>query len=279
MFAALDAAFGAATAVTPATFFRNLIPLALLHSPVKGQCQAVRTMPMNRFKLYHCPGMRSARVKWLLHELGESNSDIELISVADAEQYTSRYLEINLNHSVPSLEISMQEGDFVRISESGAIIVLLADMFPEERLAPPPNDPRRRADYMHMIHFCGASMDMMLWQIRIHEYILPHRERDFRTVERYRRKFRNEVEPQLIKRLQENGFASGREFSAADCMLGFSVRWARTHHLCSGAVFEDYMSRLLERSAYRLAFADLSDLKACPLEIPQDAPFVALFTG
>jgi glutathione S-transferase len=236
-------------------------------------------MTMNKFKLYHCPGMRSARVKWLLHELGEADFNIELISVADAEQYTNRYLEINPNHCVPTLEIFTQEGDFIRISESGAIIVLLADMFPEERLAPPANDPRWRADYMHMIHFCGASMDMMLWQIRIHEHVLPYRERDFRTVERYRRKFRNEVEPQLIKRLQDDGFASGSKFSAADCMLGFSIRWAREHHLCSDAVFEDYILRLAERPAYKLAFADLSDSKACPLDIPQDAPFIDLFTG
>ncbi len=234
---------------------------------------------MSKFKLYHCPGMRSARVKWLLHELGEADFNVEVISVADAEQYTNRYLEINPNHCVPTLEIVTQEGDFIRISESGAIVVLLADMFPEERLAPPPNDPRRRADYMHMIHFCGAAMDMMLWQIRIHEHVLPHRERDFRTVERYRRKFRNEVEPQLIKRLQDDGFASGPQFSAADCMLGFSIRWARAYQLCLDPVFDDYMSKMGERPAYQMAFADLAALKGRSLEIPQDAPVVALFTG
>jgi len=40
-------------------------------------------------------------------------------------------------------------------------------------------------------------MDMMLWQIRIHEHVLPEREKDARTAQRYMKKFASEVEPQL----------------------------------------------------------------------------------
>jgi hypothetical protein len=40
-------------------------------------------------------------------------------------------------------------------------------------------------------------MDMMLWQIRAHEHLLPAHQQDARTIQRYRRKFVAEVQPQL----------------------------------------------------------------------------------
>jgi glutathione S-transferase len=230
-----------------------------------------------KFKLYHYPAVRSARVKWLLHELVGDQFIVEVVELYDAEQYSQRYLELNPNHCVPTLEISTDDGGVIRMVESGAMIVFLADMFPTESLAPPPGIlSRERADYLQMIHFCGASMDMMLWQIRIHEHVLPFHERDIRTAERYRKKFSNEVEPQLIDRLEKNEFLCGSSFSAADCMVGYAVMWGRAYGLCSHMVFEDYASRIAERSAFQSAFADAHKFVK---EVPPESPILTMFTG
>jgi len=101
------------------------------------------------------------------------------------------------------------------------MLSFLADAFPEKGLAPPPGDLSfKRADYLQMLHFAASSMDMMLWQIRAHEHLLPERERDVRTSKRYRRKFVTEVEPQLKDRLNAVPYICGEDFSAVDCTSG-----------------------------------------------------------
>jgi glutathione S-transferase len=57
--------------------------------------------------------------------------------------------------------------------ESGAMISLLADCFPEKRLARCSTHlSLQRADYLQMLHFGTSWMDMILWQIRTHEHFI-----------------------------------------------------------------------------------------------------------
>ncbi len=234
-------------------------------------------MSFIKFKLYHYPAVRSARVKWLLHELVDDQFDVELVELYDAQQYSQRYIEINPNHCVPTLEISTDDGEVMRMAESGAMVIFLADMFPTRRLSPSPTScSRDRADYLQVVHFCGATMDMMLWQIRIHEHLLPLQERDHRTVERYRKKFSTEIEPQLRDRLGQTDFVCGSRFSAADCMIAHAVMWARAYRLCSDVIFRDYLSRVAQRPAFRSAFSDTDEFV---LEPPRESAFAMMFTG
>ena len=73
---------------------------------------------------------------------------------------------------------------------------------------------------------------------------------------RYRRKFRGEVEPQLAARLELAPFACGQQFTAADCVVGHAVFWARGYGLCRDEVFRRYISHLSKRPAFVAAFAD-----------------------
>jgi glutathione S-transferase len=230
-----------------------------------------------KFKLYHCPGTRSARVKWLLYELVGDAFEVEIVALGKAVQYAPDFLSKNPNHAVPVLEITAQNGCSMHMFESGGMIALLADSFPEKRLAPCPDHLSfQRADYLQMLHFGSSWMDMILWQIRIHEHILPRSQRDPLTVRRYRGKFTKEIEPQLRARLMTTRFICGDTFSAADCVIGQNVRWAKAYHLCADDVFTRYLSRLSERPAYVQAFSDLTGRGP---EIPEDSPIVAVFTG
>jgi glutathione S-transferase len=127
-----------------------------------------------------------------------------------------------------------------------------------------------------MLSFGTSSMDMMLWQIRIHEHILPTYQRDARTVRRYRNKFALEVEPQLKSRLSQTAFVCGEKFTAADCVIGHNVLWAQAYALCSDAVFTQYIARLSQRPAFARAFADLNQFV---LALPEENTVSELFTG
>ncbi len=232
---------------------------------------------VKRLKLYHSPAVRSARVKWVLHELVGNEFDVELVELSGADQYSDGFLRMNPNHAVPVLEIMMDNGEVFHMIESGAMVALLADIFPEKDLAPSAHVfSLKRADYLQMLHFGASSMDMMLWQLRIHEDILPASERDDRTIRRYRQKFAMEVEPQLKSRLTRAPFVCGPDFSAADCIVGYNVLWARAFQLCSDDAFGEYVARISQRPAFGYAFADRSKFVR---SIAEECAIKQKFTG
>lgn len=223
-------------------------------------------MQINRLKLYHYPATRSARVKWLLHELLEDDFDIEVVPLYEGVQYSPEYLQKNPNHNVPALEITLDNGESMIMLESGAMVSLLADLFPQKGLAPAPDTfSPARADYLQMLHFGTSWIDMMLWQIRAHTHLLGANS-DPRTIARYENKFTAEVEPQLAARLERTAWICGDTFTAADCVMGQNVLWARAYGLCRDTVFQDYVSRMSARPAFAKAYSDLGDFSLAPPE-------------
>ncbi|MES2264446.1 MAG: glutathione S-transferase family protein [Pseudomonadota bacterium] len=232
-------------------------------------------MPIQNLKLYHYPASRSARTKWMLHEVVGDAFEVEKIDLYGAVQYSAEFLRLNPNHCVPVLEITWDNGAVQHMLESAAMVAFLADAFPDAGLAPSPEASPERADYLQMLHFGSTWMDMMLWQIRAHEHVLPESERDPRTVARYRKKFREEIEPQLAARLERAPFVCGQKFTAADCIVGHAVVWARGYGLCRDEIFQRYMALLSQRPAFGAAF---SDLREFVLDATQQ-PLSARFTG
>jgi glutathione S-transferase len=233
-------------------------------------------MTPRHLKLYHFNASRSARAKWMLHEVvGEAFETVD-VALYDGEQYEPGFLALNPNHNVPVLEITWDNWRVQRVLESGAIVAFLADAYPEKGLAPAPGPSPERADYLQMLHFGSTWMDMMLWQVRIHEHVLPRDEHDPRTIERYRRKFASEAEPQIAARLELHPFICGETFTAADCVMGHTVMWARGYGLCQMPVFKRYLSTLSKRPAFAAAFADAHRFSP---EVPKARGLVGRFTG
>lgn len=229
---------------------------------------------INKLKLYHYPATRSARAKWILHETVGDAFEVAPIDLYAGEQYAPEYMAKNPNHNVPLLEIEFDDGGMMRMRESAAMVAFLADAYPQKSLAPAPGPSRERADYLQTLQFGASTMDMMLWQIRIHEHVLPKPERDPKTPVRYRGKFAKEVEPQLAERLDKAPFICGENFTAADCVIGHNVGWARLYGLCKEALFESYMGRLMQRPAFRAAFADIVGFNPEPPQRPDGrSPF------
>jgi glutathione S-transferase len=216
-------------------------------------------MQIQHLKLYHAPASRSTRAKWVLHEVLSNAFEVQRVDLYGAEQYGPEFLRINPHHTVPVLEITWADGTVQWQTESAAIVAFLADAFPAAALAPAAGASPQRTDYLQVMHFAATTMDMMLFQIRMHEHVLPTHAQDPRTIARYRSKFANEVEPPLRERLSRTPFACGAQFSAADCMLGHTIFWARGYGLCQDAVFASYMARLSQRPAFAQAFADVRE--------------------
>jgi glutathione S-transferase len=216
-------------------------------------------------RLHHFPATRSARAKWILYETVGDAFETVVVDLYKGAQYKPEFLVLNPNHNVPVLEIRWTSGEMTTMLESAAMVTFLADAFPDKGLAPPANAlSPARADYLQMIHFSGSWMDMMLWQIRSHEHLLPRDQSDARTIERYRSKFAAEVEPQLLQRFETAEFVCGPSFTAADCIIGHNVAWARLYGLCKDEVFGNYLSRLARREGFCKAFADAQNFSAAP---------------
>lgn len=234
-------------------------------------------MNISGIKLYHYPASRSARAKWALHETVGDDFEVEIVPLYEGAQYHPDYLRKNPNHNVPVLEMTLEDGSTHRMLESGAMIALLADAFPDKNLAPPATEfSERRADYLQILHFGSGWIDMMLWQIRIHEHVLPDDERDPATAERYRNKFVTEAEPQLAARLKQSAFICGDEFCAADIVIAHDVGWARMYDLCADRVFSRYMANVSKRPAFAKAFADREQFDPV---LPDSAREARGFTG
>ncbi|WP_154223762.1 glutathione S-transferase family protein [Marinicella rhabdoformis] len=231
---------------------------------------------IKKLKLYHYPATRSARVRWALYETVGDDFETEIVELYKGDQYRESYQKKNPNRNVPMLEITMDNGEVMHMLESAAMVEWLADAFPGKRLAPKPGLFLARADYLQMLHFASTWMDMMLWQVRIHEHVLPTAETDARTIARYRNKMRTEVEPQLAARLDKTPYICGESFSAADIIIGHNVTWARGYQMCQSEVFRGYLSRISKRPAFQKAFADA---KAFNPELPNRDHPAGQFSG
>lgn len=230
-------------------------------------------MNIKSLKISHFPATRSTRVLWAAYEVADCLIEVEKIELYKGQQYTPEFLLKNPNHAVPILDITWEDDSVQTIVESGAMVTFLADAFPAGGIAPAPIASPQRADYLQMIHFGATQADMMLWQVRIHEHVLPEDQRDERTIARYRAKFHDEIEVQLAARLSQHDYICGDTFTAADCVIGHCVTWARGYGMCQDRVFRAYLSRIVRRPAFQKAFADAAGFDPKPPEGAADGKF------
>lgn len=215
--------------------------------------------------LYHYPASRSARVKWLLHELeltgainGFKTVKLDLMQGAGM---TPQFLAKNPNHAVPVLDIEYNDGRTQTMIESGAMLAFLTEQYPDAGFGPNASDPIARADFHQMMYFGASWMDMMLWQIRLHRDLLPGKIKSAAMAEMYIGKLNNEVTPQLAARLSKHDYICGDNFTAADILTGHNIGWAGSYGACRDDVLKAYMKRLKSRPAYALAFADAAEFE------------------
>eukprot|EP00439_Symbiodinium_sp_Y106_P025336 s2372_g3.t1 len=209
--------------------------------------------------LYHYPLTRSTRVLWLLHELGDKvKFECKRVELMRGEGQTEEFLKLNPNHAVPVLQFKDNKGEARVMYESCAMVEFLTDALASGDLAPEVGLSAERAEYQKWLWFAGSWMDQLLWQLRLHDALLPAEDRDPKTTERTKAKWLKEIEPQIEAQLQAMGnkFILGETFTSADILVGHCLGWSKAYGLSQNEVLAAYLTRLQDRPARQAAYAD-----------------------
>src|SRR5262250_2594779 len=116
-------------------------------------------------RLYEFGPTRSIRAPWTLQELGVGFEPITVNLVA-GEHRRPEFLKINPAGKLPVLV----DGDLV-LTESVAIVLYLADKYPEKGLVP--TALAQRAQLYRWLLFAATELEQPLWRIARHTNIYP----------------------------------------------------------------------------------------------------------
>lgn len=196
--------------------------------------------------VYGVPQTRSARVTWLLEELGVDYT-FHKLDFSKGEHRSPEYLAINPGGKVPVIDI-----DGVVMTESGAITTYLADCYPDRGLIPAAGSPQR-ATYERWSYFALCELEQPLWNISKHTFALPKEKRVPELIPTAQWEF--QIALQLLSDgLGDKPFILGDEFQAVDVLLGHTLFWATAvKQPLKHANVKDYVRRLQGREALRRA--------------------------
>lgn len=200
-------------------------------------------------KLYHSQFTRSGRARWMLEEVG-APYELELISLAKGEHRTPEYLAVHPHGSVPALV----DGD-LKLIESSAIVMHLADKFPEKKLAPALGTSDR-ANYYRWMVYVPATIDPVLEAITMHTRMLPEPKRVAAIADEAKRKLVS-----IVRVLEEavggREYLIGDGFTAADVIVGSALGWMGFLGMLEDyPVLAAYSKGLMARPAFARAHAD-----------------------
>ncbi|MEX8194101.1 glutathione S-transferase family protein [Comamonas guangdongensis] len=194
------------------------------------------TAPTLRF--YSNPMSRARTVRWMLEECGAEYETVEL-EYGQAMK-TPQYLAINPMGKVPAL----QHGDAV-ITETGAILAYLAELFPAKHLAPPQGSPERAA-YLRWLFFVAGPVDAAI-HARIEGWLENQTDRQA-TAAGFGRF--DDVVRTLQQAVAGKRYVCGEHFTAADLYLASYIGWGMMQgSLPALAEFKAYAQPLLQRAA------------------------------
>ena len=204
---------------------------------------------MAKLTLYHASPSRSSIARWLLEETGEPY-DIHLLRLAEGDQTKPDYLAVNPMGKVPALK----HGDAV-ITEAAAICTYLADAFPGANLSVPIGDPRRGI-YLKWLFFGSGCVEPAITDRAFPRAEPPRRSAlgygDFDTVVTV-----------LADAVVKGPHLMGEQFTAADVVLGSTLRWGMMFNLLpKRPEFVDYVARLEKRPALQRTTALDQELAA-----------------
>ena len=187
-------------------------------------------------KLFWCPRTRSARVVWMLEEIGVPYERVH-IDIKDEASRTPEFLVASPLGKVPALA----DGD-VRVADSAAICLYLADRYSSGSLAPALDHPDRGTFLFWMFYSPGVIEPAMAERIggwTPNPY--SHGWGDFDSMIKV-----------WASTLENRTWLLGETFSAADVMVGSSAVFLKMFDLLpESEVLHAYAQRCLDRPAYQ----------------------------
>lgn len=201
--------------------------------------------------LFWCPQTRASRVLWLLEELVQP-FETRLIDIRQEESKNDPdFLAASPMGKVPAI-MDTNGSEPVHMADSAPICLYLADRYPAARLAPALDDPARGRFLYWMNYTPGVIEPAMMEKFLGFE------------VARASSGWGNW---ETMLEVLETGLATGpwllgERFSAADVLVGSSIYFMQKFGILpQNYVFEEYIGRCLERSAYQKALARDAELE------------------
>ena len=190
-------------------------------------------------KLYEFAPTRSIRARWTLQELGVPFEGIT-VNIQQGENRTPEFLKVNPAGKIPVLV----DGDNV-LTESVAIVLYLAEKYPEKGLLP--RDLAERSQVHKWLLFATTELEQPLWRIARNSFIYPEEERQESDVAIAKREFA-EMSAVVEDHLRERQFLVGDRATVADFVLAYTLDWANEEALLEKhAGLETYMKRMYDR--------------------------------
>ena len=200
---------------------------------------AVRIAGAMTVRLYHAPNSRSARVRWLLEEIG---ADYELTVVTGDERSSDEHRLRHPLGRVPALETD--EGT---LFETAALCLHLAERHPEADLLPTEGSFDRALVYQWISVGLTEIEPFLAEAVRAAES-------DPGRAEAARERARSGVQV-AESALEQHEFLVGDRFSVADILCGSNLFSARRAELTTNAPAVDaYLARLEARPARKRAY-------------------------
>jgi glutathione S-transferase len=199
-------------------------------------------------KLFEFAPTRSIRVRWTLQELGVPFDAIS-VNLLSGEHKKPEFLAMNPAGKIPVLV----DGDMV-LTESIAIVVYLADKYPEKGFMPA--DRGARAQVMRWLLFATTELEQPLWRIARHSFLYPENKRlpaDIALAREELAAMAAVLECHMVGR----EFVVGDSVSVADFVLGYTLDWAGISGALDGfPSLQAYVARLYERPAAPMHIKD-----------------------
>lgn len=200
-------------------------------------------------KLYGFPPTRSIRAFWTLREL---DVDFEFVNVdlTRGEHRRPEFLAVNPAGKLPVLV----DGDFT-LTESVAIVVYLAEKYPEKGLLP--SGLQARAEVNRWLLFTATELEQPLWRIARHTSLYPPEKRLAAEIPIARQDFLD-MAAVMEKHMDEREFLVGDNVTVADLVAAYTLDWANEVKLLHNLPrLCGYMGRMYERpkAPHRIAEA------------------------
>jgi glutathione S-transferase len=169
--------------------------------------------------LYFSPGSASLCVHWLLIEIGQPH-ELRRVDLTAGEQRSPDYLKLNPAGVVPTLVL-----DGVAYNESGAMLLMLAERYPEAGLLPPTGTAARNAAYQWIVLMAnGLQPPFRAW-------FYPHEPAGEAAQDAAKAAARARIEAfydRVDAHLAAHGpYLLGERLSAPDFFLAMLCRWSR----------------------------------------------------
>jgi glutathione S-transferase len=190
-------------------------------------------------KLFEFAPTRSIRARWTLQELGVEFESV-VVNLIAGEHHHDAFRRLNPAGRVPVLV----DGDVV-LTESVAIVLYLAEKYPEKRLVP--SDLVQRAQLYRWLLFAATELEQPLWRISKHTALYPKDRRLPDDVVLAREDFAPMAQV-MEAHMSGRQFVVGDSVSVADFVLAYTLDWANLVGLLADCPqLRRYLERMYQR--------------------------------